>query len=320
MVKRFIMLFVGFCAWASLHAQVAEMKWELDFEVYLKMQNDSNYTYSISELLHITDVRNLDYTTEFIFYPVHPGESYSKIILEKDTARKLNYNTLWGTLHARIGGGWIHFTNCIAYALETQILNLREPIMVRPETAWKPKPATKSWKRTRKWKYYVPVSQKLARREYRKRIREKVPDELDNLPESYIRLFLDTSDKDYMKMRDEGKLNELAKIDLVKVILGANYLGEEQISYISHAVFSAITEYSGNLLPTVLIFDEFDAAAAMSLNRDGYVPDEIVFRTSAGLTDKDMQTHKKDIQAIIRDINRYNKEAFQKRLGNYYGN
>ena len=32
--------------WATnTHAQVAELNWELDYEIYMKMANDSNYTY-----------------------------------------------------------------------------------------------------------------------------------------------------------------------------------------------------------------------------------------------------------------------------------
>ena len=57
-----------------LQAQVAEMNWELDYQIFLKMGNDSNYTYDISELFHITDAKNIEFSSDFVFYPVNPGQ------------------------------------------------------------------------------------------------------------------------------------------------------------------------------------------------------------------------------------------------------
>ncbi|MGD2034820.1 MAG: hypothetical protein PVF73_07180 [Bacteroidales bacterium] len=299
--------------------QVAEMNWELDYEVYLKMENDSDYTYDIRELFHVTDLKDPEFTSEFVFYPVNPGENLSSREILSDTTGTVG-NTLWSALHAKLGGGWVHFTNCIAYALETEALSLHEPIMKRPVTSWKPDPVTESWKRTRKWEYFIPVKQKPAVKEYRKRLKNGNPGDLSNLPESYIGLFLSTSDKEYYQLRDNRKLKELAEIDLVKVLLGANYLGQAQINYISNAVLTAVQNYSDNNLPSVLIFDDFDAAAATSLKLDGYYLESVVFRSSADLSEEEIVRRQKEIADIIETINEYNRKSFKKRLRSYYSN
>ena len=36
-----------------LGAQVKEMNWKLDYQIYLKMANDSNYTYDIRDLFPV---------------------------------------------------------------------------------------------------------------------------------------------------------------------------------------------------------------------------------------------------------------------------
>jgi hypothetical protein len=267
----------------------------------------------------VTDAKNTEFTSEYVFYPVKPGKFYSNELSE-NTDSVTAYKTLWSALHAKLGGGWIHFANCIAYALETQTLDLEEPIMKRPETEWKPDPVTESWKRTRKWEYYIPVTQKNAIKEYKLRRNNEELGDMKNLPDSYIDLFLSTSEGKYASYREKEKFNEIAKIDLIKVMLGANYLGENQINYISNAVLNAVKGYSSGKLPSVLIFDEFDVAAAMSLDAGGYKLESIVFRSSAGLSDEEMADRKADIVKIIDTINVYNQAAFQKRLGSYYSN
>lgn len=303
---------------SGMHAfpQVAEMNWELDYEVYLKMSNDSGYHVDIRDLFHITDIKSTDFTSEFVFYPVYPGIEFAQQA-RPDSSGSV-YSTLWSALHARLGGGWIHFINCIAYALETKVLDLQEPIMKRPDTRWKPNPVTETWKRTHTWEYYIPLSQNKAKKEYKIRLHAGQTGDLENLPASYINLFLSTSDKEYRQMRAEGNYKEAAKIDLVRIMLGANYLGEDQINYVSNAVLNAVTSYSSAKLPSVLIFDEFDAAAAMNLDASGYVLESLVFSKSAGLSDAEMGARKKEILKILDTINQYNQEAFKKRLGNYY--
>lgn len=300
-------------------SQVSEMNWELDYQIYLTMANDSNYMYDVRNLFHITDLKNPDFTSEFVFYPVNPGESYGMNVRENknNVGGKL---TLWSALHQTLGGGWIHFTNCIAYALETEALDLTEPIMKRPETSWKPDPVTETWQRTRKWEYYIPVSQKAALKEYKIRVKNDQLGDLQSLPKDFIDNFHSASDSKYAQMKKDGELKKTAQIDLVKVLLGANYLGEPQINYISNAVLNAIQNYSSGKLPSVLIFDDFDAAAAMTLDSDGYQVESIVFRSSAELSENEVAARQKEITEIIETINDYNRESFRKRLSSYYGN
>jgi hypothetical protein len=291
------------------------MKWELDYELYLKLANDSNYTYDIREAFHVQDTKQ-DIASDFVFYPVNPGQEYLKSVPAQDKSQE--YKTLWSALNAKIGWGWIHFTNCIAYSLETQKLDLRSPLMKRPESNWKPKPMTDSYKRTKDWDYYVPVSQKNAQKEYKARQSEASLGDLNSLPPAYIDLFLNTNQKDYDKLRIDGKKKTVAKIDLVKVLMGANYLSEAQITYISNMVLEAVKTYSTNMLPSVIIFDEFDAAALMSLNADGYKIENIVFRGEANLRKDTVEQRTEEIKKIIDQINTYNQNSFKKRLGNYY--
>ena len=300
----------------NVNAQVSEMKWGLDYELYLKMSNDSSYKYDIRDAFHVENSEEM-FSSEFIFYPVNPGQGYATELSDKhesDTA----YATLWSALHDKLGGGWVHFVNCIAYALETQKLSLTNPLMKRPQTDWKPSPMTDSYKRTKNWQYYVPVDQKLAIKEFNLRKKKNELGDLNNLPAGYINLFLNTNQKDYELIIEEKKENKQAKIDLVKVIMGANYLGEVQITYISNAVLSSVKSYSSNKLPSVIIFDEFEAAAAMSLDINGYAVESIIFRQDANLTYDEAEERKQKILEIVEKINQYNSNSFAKRLGSYY--
>ncbi len=317
-MRQFV-FFIGILVFLSHtgFSQVSEMNWELDYQIYLTMANDSNYMYDVRELFHVTDLKNPDFTSEFVFYPVNPGANYSNEIKKQNTLQASDH-TLWSTLHLKIGGGWVHFTNCIAYALETKMLDLREPIMKRPETSWKPDPVTETWKRTHKWEFYIPVDQKLAIKEYKIRAKSNQLGDLESLPPKYIENFLSTSESEYWHLKAEGNMKAIAQIDLVKVLLGANFLGEAQISYVSNAVMNAVQNYSTNKLPSVLIFDEFDAAAAMTLDMDGYQLESIVFRSSAELSEEDIAKRQIEIAGIIKTINDYNNESFRKRLGSYY--
>ena len=317
-MNRF-MIFVTLMYPLFSQAQVAELKWELDYTIFLKMSDDADYTYDIRELFHVTDAKNTNFTSDYVFYPVNPGADYADEVKSEGSEEK-SYKTLWSALHAKLGGGWVHFVNCIAYALETRTLDLKEPILVRPKTDWKPDPITDTWKHTRKWNYYIPVSQKNAVKEYRLRARGDQLGDLENLPPGYIDLFLSTSDAKYHKLMENDQLNKMAKIDLIKVMLGANYLGEEQINYISNAVLNAVKGYTASKLPSVIIFDDFDAAAAMSLDAGGYKLESVVFRLSEGLSESEMEERKAEILRIINTINAYNQAAFQKKLGSYYSN
>lgn len=299
-----------------LSAQIAEMNWELDYKIYLKLANDSNFTYDIREAFHVQDSKE-NLATDFIFYPVNPGENF-KNDLPADTLNPASLKTLWSALHAKTGGGWIHFTNCMAYALETQKLDLTSPLMVRPKSSWKPNPITESYKRTKNWKYYIPLEQKMAQKEYKIRVSKNELGDLQNLPQSYIDLFLNTSQKEYDELKAQHKFNIVAKIDLVKLLLGSNYLGEAQISYIANAVLESVRTYSSNMLPSVIVFDEFEAAALMSLNAKGYKIEKIVFKASANINEAEASQRADYITEIINNINDYNSNSFKKRLGNYY--
>ena len=300
----------------KIDAQVSEMKWELDYEIYMRMSNDSNFTYDVKDVFHVANSET-NFASEFVFYPVNPGQQYADELSNKKSDTT-SYSTLWSALHAKIGGGWVHFANCLAYSIETGTLNLKEPIMKRPVSDWKPHPMTESFKRTKNWEYYIPLSQKNSQKEYKTRLKKNELGDLKSLPEGYVSLLNETKQKDYDNYITGRKSSIVARIDLVKLIMGANYLGEAQINYISNAVLAAIKGYSASKLPSVIIFDDLDAAAAMSLNIDGYSVESIVFKASANLSDDEINARTKKINSIISNINAYNQKAFQKRLGNYY--
>ena len=314
-MKRAFLGLLCFVLVLSLSAQVTEMKWELDKEIYLKLANDSNFIYDIRDAFHVTDTKE-EFASDFVFYPVNPGEEYVNVM--PGMGSETEYTTLWSALNAKIGGGWIHFSNCIAYALETKKLDLTSPLMKRPESSWKPKPMTNSYKRTKDWEYYVPVSQKNAQKEYKSRLTEGDLGDIRSLPSSYVDLFLNTSQKDYDKLKFESKNDVTAKIDLVKVLMGANYLGEAQITYMSNKILESVQTYSSSMLPSVIVFDEFDAAALMSLNAVGYKIENIVFRSASNLREDVVEQRKMEIEQIIAKINAYNQNSFKQRLGKYY--
>jgi hypothetical protein len=119
-----------------------------------------------------------------------------------------------------------------------------------------------------------------------------------------------------MEKRNETK--KTAQIDLVKIMLGINYLGEPQILYLRSSVLNAFKNYSANKLPSIIIFDAFKAAAVMSLDTEGYKIDAIAFLNSGSLMVSEADEKKLKMQAIIDDINTYNRNQFMKRLDSYY--
>jgi len=302
--------------------QITEMRWGLDYQIYMKMANDSSYMLEVSDLFHITPNAANEYSTEFVYYPVNLGEGFINSVKDRNSSSAdgadQKSKTLWSALHQSLGSGWVHFTNCLLYALETENLKLTAPLMKRPETDWKPDPPTETYLRTRKWEFYAPVNQRFAQKEYKTRLKNKQLGDLTNIPPSFIQIFLETNNREYKKMLDAEETKSLAKIDLVKLLLGINYLGEVQIDYIRNSVLNAVKRYSVNKLPSVIIFDEFDAAAAMSLNEKGYLIEEIVFSDQANLRDEEIQQRSDEIHRIIDNINEYNQKSFERRLKNYY--
>lgn len=299
---------------------VAEIKWELDYSIYLKMADDSAYTFDIRGLFHIKDEKRQT-TGEFVLYPVSLGEDYVNGITAMNNENEHDahsFKTLWSALHEAVGGGWAHLNNCLLYALETQYLQLTAPLMKRPATKWKPDPVTESYLRTRRWKYYVPVNQKAARKEYEIRVKDNEHGDLKSIPDSFIELFMSTGNKEYKKLHKKKAFKKTAQIDLVKIMLGVKYLGEPQILYMRSAVLNAVKNYSANKLPAVVIFDRFNAAAVMSLDQGGYKIDAIAFRNAEALTAREADEKKLQIQKIIDDINVYNRNQFMQRLNRYY--
>ncbi len=313
---------------------IRNMSWGMDLQIELTMENDSVYVYDV-ETLQRTQANRETRFRNFTYYQTTFSEDFVGRLKEKgveygiDTTlqdsipsdsvlqMETKHNTLWSGIHGYIGGGWVHFVNTLLYSIESGHLDLRSPLMKRPETRWKPKPRTKSYKRTRRWDYYTPVTQREAKKEYK---RKKENDELGNLaylPEEQINLFLNTSQREYERMRYYDR-RSAARIDLVKLLLGANYLGQLQINYIRSVVLRSVVKYAQQQLPSVIIFDNFNAAVAMSLDTDGYNIEKIVFSDEGYVTEYDKEMREKAITKIVDNINEVNKEIFQEQLSKHY--
>ncbi|MFP4556485.1 MAG: hypothetical protein ACLFNU_06410 [Bacteroidales bacterium] len=308
---------------------VSEMKWGRDFNLHVKLSNDTNYVMDVRALHHEEGLSFEPDEESTTFYPVSLDDEFIEHIKNRkletenheDTA-VINLEpprTLWSALHYSLGGSYVHFVNSLIYSLESQTLKLSDPIMKRPETNWKPRPRTKTYKRTRKWDYYIPYDQRQAQREYRKRKREDDLTDLQGVPQPFIDLFLKTSQKDYEELRATGKRMKLAQIDIVRLLLGAKYLGTDQIAYIQNRVTSAVLRYSVNNLPSVIIFDDYDAAVAMTLDKAGYKIDHVVFRDQEKISHNEKNLRIDKIEALLDAINEANDKVFQKRLSTYYG-
>lgn len=316
---------------------IKEMTWGVDLQIELTMENDSVYVYDVENLQRTqatTDTRFRDFTyyqtslsDEFVDRLKTRGVEFGMDTTFSDTVsvphdsilqKTASYNTLWSGINSYIGGGWIHFVNTLLYTIERGKLNLHSPLMKRPETRWKPpRPRSESYKRTRRWAYYTPTTQREAKREYNKK---KDNDELGNLlylPDDYIDLLLNTSQREYEKMRYYDR-RSAAKIDLVKLLLGANYLGQFQINYIRNVVLRAVVQYGQSQLPSIIIFDNFNAAVAMTLDTEGYRIQKIVFSDEGYVTADEKRVREKAIQDIVGTINEVNQEIFRERLTRYY--
>lgn len=324
----FVMSMIGsiWLAGQSRNA-MSDFRWTVDSEVLMKIEHDSTYTYDTRQLFHVDENAARNFNAEFIYYPVNLGDNYVDDIkntrettldtTSSETPERVN--TLWSSVHHRIGGGWVHFINCMLYALEKDYLHVTAPLMKRPDTKWKPDPPTDSYLRTRKWDYYVPVSQRRSHKEYEIRKKKGELGDLKNLPPTFIELFLETNNRQYRKMREAKEYHKLARIDMVKLLLGANYLGEAQITYISDRVLKAVKNYTASKIPSVLIFKEYDAAVAMEMEKDGYSIQKVAFREGTSVTEEEAEQRTKEIRKIVHRINEYNNQSFQKRLASYYG-
>ena len=317
-----ISLFAGF---QFVYSQgIEKMQWDNDFQIHISLANDSNYILDIKELHHTNIAK--DASTSFTYLPTRlENEFVQKLkqtkvdtaIINKEVYSESN-KTLWSALHNSLGGGWVHFVNCLLYSLERGYLDITAPLMRRPESNWKPKPMTKSYKRTKKWEYYVPVDQKLAVKEYKIKKSNNNLAHLNDVPKEFIDLFLTTNQSGYEQLELNLRKRDKAKIDIIKILVGANYLGETQIKYIKSMVLKAMVDYAEEQLPSVIIFDNFNAAVAMSLNETGYQVDKIVFADERFISIETRLERVNQINLIVNQINKVNKEVFQQKLKSYY--
>jgi hypothetical protein len=103
------------------------------------------------------------------------------------------------------------------------------------------------------------------------------------------------------------------------LLLGAKYLGVNQIEYIQKRVTSSVLLYSVSNLPSVIIFDDYQAAVAMTLDKSGYNIDYVVFQDQNTISTEEFNDRYSMIETLIEAINEANEKVFRKRLSSYYG-
>ena len=318
---------------AAQRNEISSMKWGADFNIHITFSNDSTSILDVRGLYHSTSTmpQMAVGSEEVTYYPVTLDPDFVGALKDKklesfdgDTTAALKFSdtvrakTLWSALHGEIGGGYIHFINCLIYSLESKSLNLWSPFYRRPESNWKPKPMTESYRRTKNWKYYFPDNQKLAQKEYLIKQKNGELGDMKLLPKSFIDLFLNTNQKQYEELVANGETNKVAIIDMIRLLVSANYLGLDQISLIQGAVSRSIMKYSMNSLPSVIIFDDFGAAVAMTLDHEGYKIDNVVFNQQETLSAEEIEQRMQLMQNVIRQVNSINKKLFERNLKNYY--
>ncbi len=333
MIKKILFWIILYCGLPLMAQQqqttIKQMTWGPDYQVYLQLANDSNYKFQIEQLFHANPDDIFNKKTEFIYYPVNFEQSYIDSLLYRSHSKadytvdmphepQIRKITLWSVMKESIDGGWVHFINCLLYSLETRQLELTAPLLMRPESKWKPKPMTQTYKRTRKWKYYFPVEQKYAQKEFKVRKKHNQLGDLSSIPKGYIDLMMKTSEREYQNMIKKREFHKIACIDLIKLMLGSPYLSEAQINYIKSRVMLSITKYNANRMPTVLVFDKYQAAVAMSLDETGYKAEKVIFLNEDKLSAEEIYQRTNIIRGIIALINEANKKAFQEQLNSFY--
>ncbi len=309
--------------------KISEMKWGLDYNLHIKLSNDTNYVMDVRGLYHTGKNPFIDTTEQSTtYYPVKLDNEFIQFlkdqkfksvdIIKTDSSKTDQTKTLWSALHKSLGGGYVHFINCLIYTLESNQLYLTDPIMKRPVSYWKPKPMTESFKRTHKWMYYIPYHQKEAKKELKKRKRDNDLKDLQGIPIGFTGLFQNTNQKQYEKYRADQKKQIISQIDIVRLLLGAKYLGKEQIQYIQSKVLTAVLRYNINTLPSVIIFDDYNAAVSMTLDNTGYKIGYIVFRDQSTISSEETDGRYTKIEAMVKAVNDANDKVFKKRLQNYY--
>jgi hypothetical protein len=336
-MRKIILTLLGLGTFLIVNAQpkplpidIKQMKWGLDYQIYLKLNNDSSYSLPIENLFHVLPKDNQFQKPEFTYFPVRFDSAYIEKLRERyPTEQDFSFDltitekdpkTLWSSLSSSLEGGWVHFVNCMVYSLETQELDLRSTIMTRPVSDWKPKPMTETYKRTVGWKYYLPMTMKEAQKEYKLRKKEGRLEDLASVPPQWIDIFLHTNDRMYELDRQAHDFRRVAKVDAIKILLGAKYLSTPQLNYMKSCVLKAVTNYKLRQMPTVLIFDEYEAAISLSLDETGYTMENIIFKNEEDLTEEEISQRKAIINDYITLINLENKYQFQKRLKSTYIN
>ena len=313
--------------------EISSMRWGADFNIHITFSNDSTSILDVRGLYHSSSTmpQMAVGSEEVTYYPVTLDPEFVDALKNKriesfggDTAAAMAFSdtvrakTLWSALHGEIGGGYIHFINCLIYSLESKSLNLWSPFYRRPESNWKPKPMTESYRRTKNWKFYFPDNQKLAQKEYLTKQKNGELGDMKLLPKSFIDLFLSTNQKQYEQLIADGETHKVAIIDMIRLLVSANYLGLDQISLIQGAVSRSIMKYSMNSLPSVIIFDDFGAAVAMTLDHEGYKIDNVVFSQQETLSADEIEQRMQLMQGVIRQVNAINKKLFERNLKSYY--
>jgi hypothetical protein len=296
---------------------IKEMKWENDSRIFLTLLNDSLYVLNAKDLPHVAVTGDLAKREESTYYPVRLSSEYVSFLNAKNETNEVSAGsnkTLWTEIHSVIGGGSIHFIHCLTYALETRQLDIQAPLMLRPESNWKPHPLTQSYIQTHKWKYFLPMTQHEALKEYKVRQKNGETGDLFSIPPDFLKLFLQTSEIQYRRMLRKKDWRNVSRIDLVKVLLGSKYLGTAQISYIKTQVLKAVLQSSGVNLPSIMVFDGYNAAVAMSLDETGYKIRKVVFYNSASLDAGEKASREQGIKSWIEKINDQNRENFQNML------
>ncbi len=304
------------------------MKWGADFNIHITFSNDSTSILDVKALYHSSS--NDGIKNAITYYPVALDptfienlknkklESFNDDSTNNKSMQSNKSKTLWSALHPQLGGGYIHFINCLIYSFESGNLNLTSPLMTRPKSDWKPKPMTETYLRTKKWDYYVPNTQKLAQKEYKKQTKQNQLGDIVHLPSGFIELFNNTNDKKYAELKKGHEINKIAIIDMLRLLIGSKYLAKQQIYYVQNAVVKSVMHYNINHLPSVVIFDTYNAAVAMTLDNDGYNIEKVVFSNENDLTQNEIDTRLKKMEAVIAEINEINKKVFEKNLKEYY--
>mgnify|MGYP005844541489 FL=1 len=306
---------------------IKEMRWSGNYELYIYLLDDSTIVLNAKDLPHSQSFLGGAHQDQLTLLPVNLDNGYVHFLqkqagtsIPSDTVVKGERPaTLWSSLHESLGGGYVHFIHCLQYSLETGYLDLKSPLMKRPASKWRPRPATKTWKRTQKWEYYTPDNQKYAIKEYKLQQREGRAEILSGIPEEMISFFLKTSDREYEKMEQRKNFRKKAEIDLIRLLLGSPYLGAVQISYIHTMVMKSVTQFSAFRLPAVIIMDEYNAAVAMLLDERGYRVDQIVFSDDAILDAEIRHGRIQAIKSFTNEINQKNNQVFENRLKKYFG-